>query len=466
VNDEDARRLLDGIDGPRPLPSRLRGELESVLVDGLTALDAPRAVPDDLRARLEATLGGGTALPASVRRRLLRPTAAPARVGAAAAAVLALLGGLLVATSRDEGGDTVAAPGAVTTTTIASAGATSGGSTEGGVGSSGATAPTTTVPTPDADASAGQASGVAAAPATAAVNVALFGTGPAHDGFQAWLDAHGGTLGGRRMQVVSSAGSADATVNLGEQRLQDHPKGVVFETAFVEESSLGGVVASLSSTPERQARVAVARAVAGAPSNTRAAVYVGSSAPWSTTVADAIEHELDARGISHVRVPFAASAPAFVPADVAFLSIDAPSVRAWVDHAPSAPRLGVWGVGSSWDEGMAAAGSRVGLRAASPFAVLDAAQHDALQRQLGKTATVSAAVVHGWVTAAALDHLLRRNGDATLTAADLDALRGWSSGWAPPYDVRPRTRSRVPDAVILRATTSGFRQIGEFQTTS
>jgi len=222
---------------------------------------------------------------------------------------------------------------------------------------------------------------------------------------------------------------------------------------------------SLASAPERQATVAVAHALKGAPSDIRAAVYVGTDAPWSTTVADAVERALDERGVSHVRVLFAASAPAFVPADVAFLSLDAASVRTWVGDAPGAPRLGTWGVGSAWDEGIARQGVRVGLRAASPYASLDRNEQEVLERQVGTRATVNAAVVHGWVTAAALDHLLSRNGGTKLTATDLDALAGWSSGWAPPYEVRRGTRSRTPDAIELVATRDGFVPNGTFEPT-
>lgn len=466
MNDREARRLLDGIDGPRPLPDRLRGDIESVLSDGLTSLDEARPVPDDLRARLEATLVGGAPVPARVRRQLLGVTSAPARVAAAIVILVALVGAL-VAVSRDRRPGEVALPAATSTTAPAATGSGSaGGVASSGGGSAGATAGGTTTTTQLAvgDAASGAAAGVAPSSEQGVVKVAAIGGGVVGTGFHAWIDAHGGQLGGHRVELVSSPSSAVATVNLDDRGLSERADGVVFETAFVEETAIGENVVSLASAPERQATVAVAHAVKGAPTGIRAAVYVGTTSPWSTTVADAIERALDARGISRVRVPFTTSAPAFVPADVAFLSIDAEAVRTWVGAAPSAPRLGTWGVGSAWDEGIAAQGARVGLRSVSPYAVLDPHDRDLLQRQVGTHATVSAALVHGWVTAAALDHLLSRNGGAKLAAADLDALAGWSSGWAPPYEVRRGTRSRTPDAIELVATRGGFVPSGSFET--
>lgn len=468
MNDREAQQLLRGIDAPRPLPEGLRDELESVLSEGLAQLDAPRTLPEDLRARLEVTLVGGTPVPARVRRQLLGVTGAPARLAAAAIViVVALAGGLVVAVSRDGGPGEVASP-AVTSTTASSAdssGSASGGRSSSGQEATGATAGGTTTTT---QALAGDAASGAAAPSAsasrsqAALRVAAIGSGVVADGFYAWIKAHGGQLGGRPVQLVSSPSSAVATVNLDDRRLSERPPGVVFETAFVEESATGGDVVSLASAPERQATIAVAHALDGAPSDIRAAVYVGANAPWSTTVVDAIERALDARGVSYVRVPFTVSAPAFVPADVAFLSIDAESVRTWVGQASGAPRLGTWGVGSAWDEGIAARGVRVGLRAVSPYAALDENERALLEREVGIGA-VNAGVVHGWATAAALDHLLARNGGAALAATDLDSLAGWSSGWAPPYEVRRGTRSRTPDAIELVATRDGFVPRGTFE---
>jgi hypothetical protein len=71
--------------------------------------------------------------------------------------------------------------------------------------------------------------------------------------------------------------------------------------------------------------------------------------------------------------------------------------------------------------------------------------------------------VHGWVTAKALAHLLFGNGGTTITEADLDALVGWDPGWAPPIELRPGTRARTPEAVVLEPSAGGFHAAGDFE---
>jgi uncharacterized secreted protein with C-terminal beta-propeller domain len=107
--------VIDGIDGPRPLPPELRDRLVASIVAAagpLAGIDAPRPLPPSARRRLESVLSHKRDL----QRRVL-----------AVAVVLVLLAGVAAATTRDEkrrsstafGGTPMERPLATTTTTLA-----------------------------------------------------------------------------------------------------------------------------------------------------------------------------------------------------------------------------------------------------------------------------------------------------------------------------------------------------------
>lgn len=477
MNDRDARRLLGGIDAPRPMPSALASDLEALLTDGLPLADAPRPLPADLRARLEATLLGKP-MPSTVHQRVAHAIRRPSpRILQAAAVLVAvtLLGGLLAGLQAgDDASPTAGGPDRPATRTTPttgsgdSAGATASG-TSGSVAAppfASATGGSSQVGGADATPSG---AGAAVTPAEDASSIVLAVIGDGTDvarGFDAYLRALDGAggIGGRT--VIAQRGApagAVATVNLEVAPAQAAVEGVLFETAFVEESRLRNTVVSMSSPIERQARLAVAHAVHDPPPTLRAAIYSGAREPWATVVPGAFESALRERGVTPVRVPFAADAPTFVPADVAFLSLDRAEVGAWVDATPEAPERGAWAVGSGWDDGIGPAAAAAGLHVLSPYEPIGGDERAALARRLPAGTVLSAGAVHGWVTAKAIAVLLARNGGTRLTPSDLDALVGWDPGWAPPFEVRPGTRARAPDAILLEPSTGGFTKAGEFE---
>lgn len=476
MNDREARSLLAGIDAPRPLPDRVRSQLEAALLDadlGLAGLGSPRPLPDDLRRRLEASLvqARPMPLPRAVRRALL---AAAAAVTVAGLVVIAgdgdgteeptpVAGGPSPATSPDG-----PPPGETGSDAVSPAGTASPGSAATG----GSTAETT-VPFQESSEAPGDASPAPAAGATAvadagegAIAVAVrHADGDVAAGFDAYLRTLNGSGGidGRAVATVDGGASGSvATVNLDDVPVDGPVDGVLFETAFVDEARLTGDVVSMASPIERQARLAVAAAFPDRADGRRAAVYAGSGEPWATIVPGALEAALRERGATPVRIAFQPSAPAFVPADAAFLSLAPVDVDAYVAAAAGAPPRGTWGVGSAWDDALAARGEAIGLRVLSPYAPVGGDEQATLHREL-QGQPLSAGAVHGWVTAKALAVLLARNGGTTITEADLDGLAGWEPGWAPPFEVRPGTRARTPDAAVLRPAGSTFARDGDFR---
>ena len=474
MNDAEATRLLQGVDGPRPLPPSLDIALTAALTDTtavLASVDEPRPLPEDLRRRLEATLVVGAArpLPRPVARRLTRVLAPSSlRPLVAAAAALALVVGV-VAVVRDRPGDAadVAVPVTTTSTVIA------GDVGVPGVGSSASGAAGAPFLQPAAAAPAAPAAGVAAGgsgaaqDASAAIEVAVTGDlmSDVGDGFQAYLDVLNGAggIGGRRVVANPHASAPVAMVNVGSVPFEPTSGQVVLESAFVEESRLVGSVVSLSSPVERQARLAVDHAFPEPAPGRTAAVYTGEIEPFASVVPDAFAAALQARGVTVVRVPFEGGATAFVPADAAFLALSTFEAAQWIELAPRAPEGGVWGIGSAWSDEQAARAEELGVTALSPYRPIGGDEQAVLVAALGEPLSVDA--VHGWVTGKALALLLSSAPAPSepLTEADLDRLVGWNPGWAPTFEVRPATRARTPDAVPLHAADGAFVAAGEFE---
>ena len=475
MNDAEAMRLLQAIDGPRPMPPSLDAALTDALTDSsavLTSADAPRPLPDDLRRRLEASLvvAAPRPLPRTVGRRLRRVLAqSPLRPVAAAAAVLALVIGVLAAVRFPNGEvDDVASPMKTTTTAIAGGDASTASGTSGGSTASGAAgAPFLKPAAPAPAASAAGDSSAAVQSDATSIDVAITGDldSDTARGFRAYLDVlnRAGGIGGRFVAASRDAKAPVAVVNVGIEPVHVESDDVVFESAFVAESRLVGAVVSLSSPVERQARLAVRHAFPEPAPGRTAAVYAGELEPFATVVPDAFADALRERGVAVVRVPFDRDAPAFVPADAAFLALDPTDAASWIALAPDAPAGGVWGVGSSWADETAVRAESLGVTVLSPYQPIGGEEQAALLDALGEPLSVEA--VHGWVTGKALALLLSGAPTigARLTEADLDRLVGWDPGWAPSFEVRPGTRARTPDAVPLRATAGVFAATGDFE---
>lgn len=474
MNDATARRVLAGIDGPRPLPDELRGRVASVLdVAGLVGADAPRPLPTDLRERLEATL---TAVPMTVprvmRRRLATSLARPPRLVTqlvASLVVVLLLAAMVTVVGRDSTTTDVAQPLPSPTPTPAlpdpsTVGPADPGNVEASPASGAAGGPGPTRPAGAAAIPSAAAAGSPASRGDIAVTVAG-STGDIALGFRAYvkrLNDRGGVAGRRIVEHATAGGASVATVNLAPTPLRTAGSGALFETAFVGDSRLRGLTISLASPIDRQARLAVMNAFPQRAPGARAAIYTGTPEPWSNLVPTALEAALQERQVTTVRVAFDPSAPAFVPTDAAFLSLPSDAVAAWLRDSPGAPGRGAWGVGSAWLDSAAVRAGEQSLRVLSPYAPAGGTEEAALAAALpGRV--LSGGAVHGWVTAKALATTLGRNGGREVTAADLDALAGWESGWSPPFEVRPTTRARTPEAVLLVESGRRFVPAGGFQ---
>lgn len=481
MNDRDVGRLLARLDDPRPLPDRLRRDLLTAIRGdelGLAGSDGPRPLPDDVRRRIESSLLITPARPDGrlMRQRLL-----------AVAAVLVALVGLLAVVSRQpgDGSTKVAGPRSSATTGVSpagerGAGGTGGGGSTRGSASGGAIGSASGVPfaqggttsSGETASDAPAAAGSAAAPAggggvggSPPVHVAVVGRDPdIAAGFDAYLRTLNGSggIGGRPLVAVARGDArAVATVNVAALPSAEPVGGVLFETVYVDEPRLRGSVVSLASPLERQARLAVAEAFPEPARGARAAVYTSSAEPWANVVPAALEAALRERGVTAVRVPF--PAPTSIPVDAAFLSLSPEDARSWVAAASSTPAKGVWGVASAWDDRLARAGERLSLRVLSPYTPVGGDEEAALRRGLPDGAALSAGAVHGWVTAKALAVLLTTNGGQQVHETDLDRLAGWEPAWAPPFEVRPRTRARTPDALLLRPVDGRFVPVGDFR---
>jgi len=483
VNDREAAEVLGGIDAPRSLPRSLHAALLDSLTDPLAAIgDERRDLPADLRARLEASMLGARPMPVppTVRARVVRELQRPRRiVSVAAAAVVLLVVGLLtvVTNGSDPPSSTAGGPRPPTSRPGAdiapssslpgagTAGAASGGSTA--VGGTAAAPPFTdtgsSAPPGDvAPDSASPAAGGASVGSDAVLVAVQPGDAAIEAGFNAYLgvlNASGGVRGRRVAIAEPDAAGAVARVNLGGAPTARPETGVLFETAYVDDGRLTGPVVSMASALERQARLAVASAFPE--DGGSAVIVVGRTEPWVTTVPNALAGALQSRGVAAVRVPLDGADAAAAVADAVFLSLSPAEVGEWLERRTGdAPPRGTWGVGSAWQDGLAAAGADAGLRVLSPYAPVDGDERAALAAALDEP--LSAGAVHGWVTAKALAFLLHANGGVALQQTDLDALGGWDPRWAPPYAVREGTRSRTPDAIVLRPDGDRFLADGAF----
>ena len=515
---DDIETRLSGIDAPRPLPSELRARIESAVVSAAGAedavlppgLDAPRPLPRDVRLRLERAL-----VPSLAARR------APL-IGIAAVLVLVLgLASLSIIDRPSEPADGQVAAGAGSTTTVTSHAVDAVAGTAGAVSGE---ATSTTAPAPSASSARGTAasgstsamrasgpeppfsnpsrrtaasepaaartesgdagaSGAASSPSTSAPPPASTATGPelrvgivAGDpaqeaGFRAYvslLNANGG-IGNRPVHLVAAttrgpAAGSIVTVNLSDEALVGE-WGPRLETLAVPEPVLRGNVFGFASAPERQAHLAADAVFPDASPGATAVIYTGAGAVLGQRVADAIESVLRTRGVAVVRLSYAEGRPTFPNADAAFLSLDTAAARRWLREAKSAgyaPSRGIAGVYSLLDEALVA-DLPSNARILAPYALPSGDEEDALRRGSGRP--LGSSSVHGWATAKSLAVALWRTGADTPAgvAAALDGLRGYDSGLAPPYEVRPGTRSRTPEALLYQPAGGRLSPSGGFR---
>jgi hypothetical protein len=430
MNDDEARAVLAGIDGPRPLPSSVRREvLDAVLATGapLRDTDAARPLPDDLRRRLEATLITATPrpVPRAVRRRIVRATRTGLPGLARAAAVLVLVAGAVLALGRLDGGSS------------------SDQASEGARPSAA---------TPDSlrgGADVREDSSFRSVPALTPVEVVGDASSAAVAAFNAYASR-------ARAQAVESGGNAPTpgapvaagvTVNLAASPLADRRGGVVFETAFVGAVDLAGGARSVGLPVEDQARLAVAQAFPTR-SSTRAVVLASDGEPW-TSAAEAFESALRSRGVRAQRVAYVPGAsPPSAPA--VFLALSPADARTYLAAHPEVPSRGIHALASAYDDRLA----QPGVTVVSPLAPPGGDEEAGLRAAL-PDGVLTAEAIHGWVTAKVVGELLRRSGGAPPTAEQVAGLDGWSPGWGV-------TLGR-PGGYLLRAEDGRFAVDGPFR---
>jgi hypothetical protein len=250
-----------------------------------------------------------------------------------------------------------------------------------------------------------------------------------------------------------------ATVNLSSQPLNGSGTTPLLETMSAQEPALRGRVFGFSTPPERQAHL-IADALFPAPApGTTAVIYTGSGV-FADVVPAAIEHVLNARGVTPVRVPFDPAHPQVqVPAEAAFLSMDNAGARSWLRQfdAGAYPR-GVGGIYPILDAGALNDMPASGVRLIAPYALPPEGEEAAALRN-GTHMPMSASLIHGWVTAKSLALAIWLSDATTADAVTraLDRLDGYASGFMPPLETRPGTNARTPEGVLYEVRNGAFR---------
>lgn len=504
---DDPLRDLAGADRPRPLTPDLRARLEAALSADVPPL--PVELRDDLMLLALRDAGGERPLPEPARRRLetalLRQRRRGAQRALAVAAAAVLVVGLGAAFLRDgprplgtpvagpsRSAPTTALPGTASpapptlapatpgpavgvgtgTTTGTAGGSTGGAPTTGGAGvGNGPPPPFAYSPDPPPAASGTVVPGGTAAPAPsptrsprplAPLVIGVAGTPDA--GFRAYLQLlnDAGGINGRRV-VVGSRGPI-VTVNFGAAgSVAARP---VLEPLLSLSATLRGDAFSLSSPVERQAHIAVDAVFPTAAPDRFAVIYTGTGV-FADVVPDAYEEALRDKGVLAVRVAYRPGDDPLVPpgAEAAFLSLDTAAARDWSRaNGDTEFARGVAGIASLHDRAILA-DLPLGTRVVSPYVMPDVFETQEMRRRVG--APLSAATVHGWVTAKSLAVALWRSAadtPAEVTAA-LRSMHGFDSHYAPPYRVRAGTNARVPEAIVLEVVEGrAFAPRGEFRT--
>jgi hypothetical protein len=511
---DDLTDRLRGLDEARPMPPELRERMERALLAGdalgadLALTDRPRPIAGDLQLKLEAALletarGEAAGLPTGLRRRLERrliPRRFPMPVVlAAAAAVIIVVASATLLVGRSGGRRTDVAAGAQkrlsgratsdasqTTTTLSAVGSqaslSAGAAATGGAGGAKAFSADAASGDPAPPFAFGAAPGALAANGSAAskapaarsqLTVGLIaGDADQEKGFRAYIDLlnRSGGAGGHRLVVAGTdsahpANGAVATANLGNDPVATSTgapawvRGPLLETLTVPEAALKGSVFSMASVLERQAHLSVDAAFPAAAPGKQAVIYLPPNGLYADRVAGAFDEALRAKQIVPVRQTVRAGSPIiFVDADAAFVSLPPTDAGRWTADAKTlhySPAF-VGGVASLFDEGLAAT-LPGGTRVTSPYRLLTGSEADALRGGAGRQ-QLNARLIHGWVTAKWLAVAIWSH-DADTPAevqSSLEASGGYDSGWAPPYEVRPGTRSRTPEGADLRPSGSTF----------
>lgn len=499
---------LAHLDGPRPLPRALRARLEARLAGDtpLAGIDRPRPLPAELRSALEHEL----VAPAGELRSA--PAAAAGAAGPrglpalAIAAVLLLLIGLAAVTRVDRSSGVDRQD--VATGGIGRGARTNPRSLEGATGSAntatGSQATTSDgegrAPTSSGGSGAGRAAteetaGGAGTDAAVAPSFKLASKSAtvavtrddvrAYAGFLAYIDAVNAAgeyhIATTEVRPDGRQDPAHLTVNLSPWMLTgpDGPDPSIvtplLETLAVTEDSLGEGVYSFAPPLERVAHLAADELFPEDAPGSSAVIYhsATNAEDYRDPAIAAIEEALMARRVAVVRAPWSGNPAQLVPADAAFLVLSADAAGEWLRAAEAAghrPARGVAGLDTLLDEGLIPdIGDHVSVL--SPYALPDEESAQLIRTKISalsageEPAQLSAAAIHGWVTAHGVVEMLRRivSGEARDFAEAIDELPGWDSGLFPAYEVRPGTHARTPEATVFRVDGAGFISDGTFR---
>jgi hypothetical protein len=233
------------------------------------------------------------------------------------------------------------------------------------------------------------------------------------------------------------------------------------------EATLTGDVYDLASSLERQAHLIADAMVPTRSPAVRAVIYKATTGPYASTVPAALATVLRSRGVEPTTVTVNAS-PLFLPADIAFVSLDTADAERWFHQAHQmgyAPARGIAGIGDLYDTALLA-DAPAGTQILAPFGPgASANEVSALQGDTHRP--LGTAVIHGWVTAKAVAYAvwLASATDAAGVRQGLDGLPGSFNPWfAPSYGVRSGTHSRTPEGIVLTVRSGAFAPTGDFRT--
>jgi hypothetical protein len=288
-----------------------------------------------------------------------------------------------------------------------------------------------------------------------------------------------GGAGGRVFNVVTvdpshPAANVAATANLSSAPVataSGPPSWAGFpllETVTAPESLLRNDVFTFSSAVERQAHLAVDEVVPAGSAGKRVVIYRMASGPLGAEVPTAMTDIVQRHGATAVTVVYdGGPTSVIVPGDVALLSLDTPTAALWFRQAKQENAFppGIAGISTLFDSSLLG-DMPSATKIMSPYSI-NVPSEEAAALKTNTRRSLSTSLIDGWVAAKTLAVAVWERDASTSTAlrAALVGLQSehFSSNWGPPYDVRPNTRSRTPEGVLLEVSGGNFSVRGSFR---
>jgi hypothetical protein len=313
----------------------------------------------------------------------------------------------------------------------------------------------------------------APAPRAGRVSIAVVGGDPAQEaGFRAAVSRV--NAGGRTIDLVGRTNTdAIATVNLSRSAVAQPGgapswvRGPLLETLTAPEDVLGGRVFSLSSPPERQARLLAAKVFPASAPSTTAVVYRGTTGVYAEQIPAALRDVLQNRGVRVVEFDYEPGRVVpLIPADAVFLSLDRDATLDFLSYARGRGYTTGGTIACIFPMLDASVARYLGdtYLVLSPYSLGSPADAAALEAASGRP--ISSGSIHGWVTGRALADALSRTGARTeAEAADaLQGLTGYEHGFAPAYNTRAGGNVRTPDGILYEVQDGAYHARGGFET--